>query len=142
MKVKIINQSKHELPTYATCGSAGVDLRANIEESLILNPGERALIPTGISIELPEGLEAQVRGRSGNAVKHGIVVFLGTIDSDYRGEIHVLMFNLGYEPIQIRNGDRIAQMVINPIVQAEWEQVESLSETERGSGGFGHTGAS
>ena len=140
MKVKIINKSKHELPKYATPGSAGADLRANIDEPVRLQPGERALVPTGIHIELPQGYEAQVRGRSGNAIKLGVVEHLGTIDSDYRGDVGVILFNKGYEPVEINDGDRIGQLIISPVVQAEWEEVEQLSDTERGSGGYGSTG--
>lgn len=140
MKVKIINKSKHELPKYGTPGSAGADLRANIDEPVHLQPGERALIPTGIHIELPEGYEAQVRGRSGNALKLGVVAHLGTIDSDYRGDVGVILYNNGYEPVEINDGDRIGQLIISPVVQAEWEEVEQLSDTERGTGGYGSTG--
>ena len=119
LKVKIINKSKHELPKYKTPGSAGADLRANIDEPVRLQPGERALVPTGIHIELPVGYEGQVRGRSGNAIKLGVVAHLGTIDSDYRGDIGVIIFNNGYEPVEINDGDRIGQLVIKPVVQAE-----------------------
>ncbi len=140
MKVKIINKSKHELPKYKTSGSAGADLRANIDEPVRLQPGERALIPTGIHIELPDGYEAQVRGRSGNALKLGVVAHLGTIDSDYRGDIGVILFNNGYEPVEINDGDRIGQLIISPVVQVEWDEVEQLSDTERGTGGYGSTG--
>ena len=140
LKVKIINKSKHELPKYKTPGSAGADLRANIDEPVRLQPGERALVPTGIHIELPVGYEGQVRGRSGNAIKLGVGAHLGTIDSDYRGDIGVIIFNNGYEPVEINDGDRIGQLVIKPVVQAEWEEVEELTDTERGENGYGHTG--
>jgi dUTP pyrophosphatase len=132
------------LPTYETAQSAGMDLRAAVTESLVVAPGERALVPTGLRIALPEGFEAQIRPRSGLAVKHGIslVNSPGTIDSDYRGAIGVILINMGQEPFTIARGDRIAQMVIAPFVHAAWEAVESLDETERGSGGFGHTGKS
>ena len=143
MKIRIVNHSKHELPQYATVASAGVDLRANLEEPLMLKPMERILVPTGLFIELPVGYEAQVRPRSGLAIKKGVTVLNspGTIDADYRGEIRVILINLSNEPFQINDGERIAQMVIAPHVQAEWEETEVLNETERGSGGFGHTGA-
>lgn len=143
MKVKIVNRSKHELPQYATEASAGMDLRANLEEPLTLNPQQRTLVPTGLFIELPVGYEAQVRPRSGLAIKHGITVLNspGTIDADYRGEIRVILINLSAEAFEINDGDRIAQMVIAPHVQARWEESEALNETERGAGGFGHTGA-
>ena len=130
------------LPGYETLGSAGMDLKASIEETLILAPGERSLIPTGIAIALPLGYEAQVRPRSGLAVKYGIgmVNSIGTIDSDYRGEIKVPLINHGSEPFAIQPGDRIAQMIVARYERVEWEQVEELDETERGQGGFGHTG--
>jgi len=142
MKIEIINESHHPLPQYATSQSAGVDLRANLEEAITLNPGERRLIPTGLRIALPAGVEAQVRPRSGLALKHGITVLNtpGTIDADYRGLIGVILINLGSEPFVINDGERIAQMVIARHEQAEWELVETLSETERGDGGFGHSG--
>lgn len=142
MKVEIINESHHPLPQYATAQSAGVDLRANLDESVTLQPGERKLVPTGLRIALPEGVEAQVRPRSGLALKHGITVLNtpGTIDADYRGLIGVILINLGSEPFVINDGERIAQMVIARHEQAEWELVETLSETERGDGGFGHSG--
>ena len=136
MKVKIVNKSPFKLPAYETKGSAGVDLQAYVESTVILKPLERVLVPTGISIELPEGYEAQVRARSGLAIKHGI----GTIDSDYRGEIKVILINLSDKEFTINNGDRIAQMVFIRHEQAEFELTEELNETERGSGGFGHTG--
>lgn len=142
MKVKIINNSKHPLPKYATAQSAGCDLRANIDEPIRLMPGDRALIPTGIHIQLPEGYEAQIRPRSGNALKIGLTELNspGTIDADYRGEIGAIVINLGGDPLEINDGDRVAQMVIAPVIQAEWEEVKSLDDTERGDGGFGHTG--
>jgi len=143
MKIRIVNQSKHELPQYATSASAGVDLRANLDEPMTLKPMERILVPTGLFIELPVGYEAQVRPRSGLAIKKGVTVLNspGTIDADYRGEIRVILINLSEEPFQINDGERIAQMVITSHVQAQWEETEVLNETERGSGGFGHTGA-
>lgn len=142
MKIKIINKSKHELPKYATTGSAGMDLRANINHPIILAPGERVLIPTGLHIALPVGYEAQIRPRSGLAIKYGITCLNtpGTIDSDYRGEIGVELINHGHESFVINDGERIAQMVIAQYEQAEWVMVEELDETERGDGGYGHTG--
>lgn len=142
MKVQIINRSHHTLPQYATELSAGVDLRANIEAPIELRPMERRLVPTGLFMALPPGYEAQVRPRSGLAIKHGITVLNtpGTIDADYRGEVCVILINLSDEPFIISDGERIAQMVIARHEQAEWEQVEVLSETERGAGGFGHSG--
>ena len=142
MKVQIINRSHHPLPQYATELSAGVDLRANIEAPIELRPMERRLVPTGLFMALPPGFEAQVRPRSGLAIKHGITVLNtpGTIDADYRGEVCVILINLSDEPFVIADGERIAQMVIARHEQAEWEQVEVLSETERGAGGFGHSG--
>ena len=142
MKVQIINRSHHPLPQYATELSAGVDLRANIESPIELRPMERRLIPTGLFMALPPGFEAQVRPRSGLAIKHGITVLNtpGTIDADYRGEVCVILINLSDESFVISDGERIAQMVIARHEQAEWEPVEVLSETERGAGGFGHSG--
>ncbi|MCQ2196145.1 MAG: dUTP diphosphatase [Bacteroidaceae bacterium] len=142
MKVKIINESHHPLPQYATEQSAGVDLRANLDEPITLQPLQRALVPTGLRIALPAGFEAQVRPRSGLALKHGITVLNtpGTIDADYRGLIGVILINLGQEPFVIQDGERIAQMVIAQHEQAEWELAETLDETERGDGGFGHSG--
>ena len=142
MKVQIINRSHHELPQYATPLSAGVDLRANIESPIELRPMERRLVPTGLFMALPPGYEAQVRPRSGLAIKHGITVLNtpGTIDADYRGEVCVILVNLSDEPFVIADGERIAQMVIARHEQAEWEPVEVLSETERGAGVFGHSG--
>lgn len=142
MKVQIINRSHHALPQYATPQSAGLDLRANLSSPIELWPLERKLIPTGLYIALPQGYEAQVRPRSGLALKHGISVLNspGTIDADYRGEICVILVNLSEEPFVINDGERIAQMVIARHEQAEWEQVDVLDETERGAGGFGHSG--
>ena len=142
MKVQIINRSHHPLPQYATPQSAGVDLRANIESPIELRPMERRLVPTGLFMALPPGYEAQVRPRSGLAIKHGITVLNtpGTIDADYRGEVCVILVNLSNEPFLIADGERIAQMIIARHEQAEWEPVEVLSETERGAGGFGHSG--
>ncbi len=130
------------LPAYETEGSAGMDLRADLEQAVCLQPGERVLIPTGLSIELPPGYEAQVRARSGLAIKHGIglVNGIGTIDSDYRGEIKVALINWGQEPVTIQSGDRIAQMVIARYERITWKPVDELEETGRGAGGFGHTG--
>ncbi|MBP5473828.1 MAG: dUTP diphosphatase [Bacteroidales bacterium] len=142
MKVKIINKSKHQLPSYSTPLSAGMDLRANIDESITLKPLQRKLIPTGIFIELPESYEAQIRPRSGLAIKHGITVLNtpGTIDADYRGEIGVILVNLSDQDFTINDGERICQMVISKHEQAEWVVVDELNSTERGAGGFGHTG--
>lgn len=142
MKVRIINKSPFELPAYKTSGSAGMDIRAFIEEPLSLESGERLLIPTGLFIELPDGYEAQLRPRSGLAFKKGISLpnSPATIDSDYRGEIQVALINLGKETVDIEPGERIAQMVIAKFEQVEWELAENLNETTRGSGGFGHTG--
>jgi dUTP pyrophosphatase len=142
MKVKIINRSKHPLPAYETLNSAGMDLRARLDESILLKPLERYLIPTGLFIELPPGYEAQIRPRSGNAYKFGITILNtpGTIDADYRGEIKVLLINLSNEDFVIEDGLRIAQMIISKHEKADWESVEILSETERGAGGYGHTG--
>ena len=142
MKVKIITESHHPLPAYATPQSAGVDLRANLDEPVTLMPMQRALIPTGLRIALPAGVEAQVRPRSGLALKHGITVLNspGTIDADYRGLIGVILVNLSQEPFVIQDGERIAQMVIARHEQAEWVETDTLDETERGEGGFGHSG--
>lgn len=142
MKVKIINRSHHPLPEYATTASAGLDLRANLDSPVTLQPLERKLIPTGLYIALPEGCEAQIRPRSGLALKHGISLLNtpGTIDADYRGEIGVILVNISNEPFEVRDGERIAQMVIARYEQVEWEPAESLDATERGAGGFGHTG--
>jgi dUTP pyrophosphatase len=140
--VPVINRSPYPLPAYATPGSAGLDLRAHLEEPRTLQPGERTLIPTGLSLALPDGYEAQVRPRSGLALKHGITVLNspGTVDADYRGDVGVILINHGHEPFEIAPGDRIAQLVVAAYAQVEWALVETLPETERGSGGFGHTG--
>ena len=142
MKIKIVSKSKHVLPAYETEASAGMDLRANLEESILLKPLQRALIPTGIFIELPIGYEAQVRPRSGLAFKKGVTVLNtpGTIDADYRGEIKVILVNISNEDFVVEDGERVAQMIIAKHEQAEWIQVEVLDETKRGAGGFGHTG--
>lgn len=142
MKIRIINKSEHELPHYETDASAGMDLRANIEEPITLKPLERAIIKTGLFMELPIGYEAQVRPRSGLAAKKGITVLNapGTIDADYRGEVGVILVNLSNTDFTIENGERIAQMVIAKHERAEWEEVQELSETLRGAGGFGSTG--
>lgn len=140
--VKIVNKSKHQLPQYATTLSAGMDIRANLDNPVTLKPMQRTLIPTGLFIELPAGFEAQIRPRSGLAIKKGITVLNtpGTIDADYRGEIGVILINLSEEDFIIEDGERICQMVIARHEQATWEQVEILGQTERGAGGFGHTG--
>lgn len=142
MKVKIVNHSPFDLPAYATALSAGMDLRANLEQPLVLGTLERALVPTGLHIELPAGYEAQIRPRSGLAAKHGISIVNapGTIDADYRGEIRVVLVNLSKEPFTVNPGERIAQMVVARHEQVEWEAVETLEESLRGSGGFGSTG--
>lgn len=142
MKIKIINKSKHTLPEYATSASAGMDLRANVDQPVVLKPLERMIIPTGLFMELPVGFEAQVRPRSGLALKHGITVLNspGTIDADYRGEVKVILINLSSEIFTIQDGERVAQLVIAKHEQAEWLPVEELIETQRGEGGFGHTG--
>ncbi|MBO4590595.1 MAG: dUTP diphosphatase [Bacteroidaceae bacterium] len=142
MKVQIINRSKHALPSYATPLSAGMDLRANLEEPITLQPLQRCLVPTGLFIALPEGYEAQVRPRSGLAIKKGVTVLNspGTVDADYRGEVCVVLVNLSSEPFVIEDGERVAQMIVAKHEQVEWEPVEILSDTERGAGGFGHTG--
>lgn len=142
IKVQVVNKSKHDLPTYATELSAGMDLRANIDEPITLNPLQRVLVPTGIFIALPQNYEAQVRPRSGLALKHGITVLNspGTIDADYRGELKIILINLSDEPFIINDGERIAQLIIARCEQAFLEKVEVLDETERGTGGFGHTG--
>lgn len=141
-QVKIVNKSKHALPAYSTSLSAGMDLRANLVEDIILQPGERKLIPTGLYIALPVGYEAQIRPRSGLALKFGIslVNTPGTIDADYRGEIGIILINLSNEPFVVKDGERICQMVINKYETIAWENTDSLEETERGAGGFGHTG--
>ena len=142
MKIQIINKSKHALPQYATALSAGMDLRANIDTPILLKPMQRKLVPTGLYIALPEGFEAQIRPRSGLALKKGITLLNtpGTIDADYRGVIGVIVVILSEEDFIIEDGERIAQMVIARYEKAEWEEVEVLGETERGDGGFGHTG--
>ncbi|SDQ15288.1 dUTP diphosphatase [Flagellimonas zhangzhouensis] len=142
MEIKVINKSGHALPHYETLASAGMDLRANIESPIVLKPLERAIVPTGIFMELPIGVEAQVRPRSGLAAKKGITVLNapGTIDADYRGEVGVILANLSSEEFTVENGERIAQMVIAKHERAEWVEVDSLSETDRGAGGFGSTG--
>jgi dUTP pyrophosphatase len=143
MKIKIVNKSNNKLPEYSTEQSAGVDLRANILKKINLKPLERTLVPTGLFIELPDGYEAQIRPRSGLATKKGITVLNtpGTIDADYRGEIMVILINLSNENVEINNGDRICQMVINRHEKASFEEVKVLKETKRGKGGFGHTGS-
>lgn len=142
MKVKIVNKSQHELPHYATLQSAGMDLRANITESITLKPLERTLVKTGLFIQLPVGYEAQIRPRSGLAYKKGITVLNspGTIDADYRGEIGIILANLSNQELVIENGERVAQMVIAKHEQADWKEVKTLEATERGVGGFGSTG--
>lgn len=142
MKVRVINRSHHQLPEYATPLSAGMDIRANLDEPVVLNPLERKLIPTGLYISLPDGYEAQMRPRSGLAIKHGITLLNapGTIDADYRGEIGVILVNLSNEPFTVNDGERICQMVVAAHSQVEWIPVECLDDTERGDGGFGHTG--
>ncbi|NBH92481.1 dUTP diphosphatase [Duncaniella muris] len=142
MKVKIINESGHDLPAYETPSSAGMDVRAKLDSPLTLQPMQRALIPTGLRIQLPHGYECQVRPRSGLALKHGIslVNTPGTIDADYRGEIGIIAINLSDTPYTISDGERIAQLVIKEYVRAEWQPVSTLDHTERGDGGFGHTG--
>jgi dUTP pyrophosphatase len=142
MNIRIINRSKNNLPAYETVHAAGMDLRADLEAPVRLNPMERKLIPTGLHIELPEGFEAQIRPRSGLAFKHGISIVNspGTIDADYRGEIKVLLINLSTEPFEINTGDRIAQMIIAQYEKVSWQEVEVLNETSRGAGGYGHTG--
>lgn len=142
MEVKIVNKSNHRLPEYATPSSAGMDLKANTTEPIVLGPLERQMIPTGIYIGLPEGYEAQVRPRSGLAAKYGVTVANapGTVDADYRGEIKVILINLSNEKFVVNPGDRIAQLVIAKYERVEWDEVATLDETERGEGGFGHTG--
>jgi len=142
MNIRIINKSKNSLPAYETLHAAGMDLRAELDEQIVLKPMERKLVPTGLFIELPEGFEAQIRPRSGLAFKHGIGIVNspGTIDADYRGEIKVLLINYGDQPFEINTGDRVAQMVVARHEKVNWEQVDSLNETTRGAGGYGHTG--
>lgn len=142
MKIRIVNHSRHPLPAYETIASAGMDLRANLDGDVLLKPLERSLVPTGLFIEIPLGYEAQIRPRSGLAAKKGITLLNtpGTIDADYRGEIKVILVNLSNEDFLIRDGERIAQMIIAAHEQAEWVEVEELEQTQRGAGGFGHTG--
>jgi dUTP pyrophosphatase len=142
MKVKIVNRSQNSLPLYSTTQSAGMDLRADLAEPLVIRPLERMLIPTGLYIQLPNGYEAQVRPRSGLAINKGVTVLNspGTIDADYRGEIKIILINLSHEDFIVNNGERIAQMVISSYKRVEWDKVEILDESERGEGGFGHTG--
>lgn len=142
LTIKVINTSTNPLPDFATVDSAGVDLRAHLEDSIAILPGERHLIPTGLFMEIPEGYEVQIRPRSGLAIKHGVTVLNspGTIDADYRGEVKVILINLGQETFVVEPGDRVCQMVLNKYERFVWSHVEVLSVTERGSGGFGHTG--
>ena len=142
MKVRIVNKSKHDLPSYSTVFSAGMDLRADLDKPRMLKPGERSLVPTGLFVELPRGYEAQIRPRSGLAIKKGVTVLNtpGTIDSDYRGEIGIILINLSDEDFIINNGERICQMIITRHETIEWEETDLLNDTERGKGGFGHTG--
>jgi dUTP pyrophosphatase len=142
MKIRIVNSSRHPLPAYETPASAGMDLRANLSDPLCLKTLERALVPTGLFIELPPGYEAQVRPRSGLAIKKGITLLNtpGTIDADYRGEIKVILINLSNEEFIVHDGERIAQLIVSAHEKADWEQVDTLVETGRGTGGFGHTG--
>jgi dUTP pyrophosphatase len=142
MKVRIVNQSKHPLPAYETSASAGMDLRANLDSEVLIKPLERFLIPTGLFVEIPEGFEAQIRPRSGLAIKHGITLLNtpGTIDSDYRGEVKIILVNLSNQDFIVKDGERIAQMVIAEYKKIAWVEVSDLSATERGVGGFGHTG--
>lgn len=142
IKIKLVNQSPNPMPEFATEGSAGVDLRANLNEDVLIKPLERVMVPTGLFIELPGGYEAQIRPRSGLAAKHGITVLNtpGTIDSDYRGEIKVILVNLSNDEFSIQNGDRICQMVVHKYETFNWEEVSELKLTQRGGGGFGHTG--
>jgi len=144
LNVKVINRSKHALPHYATASSAGMDLKANLDDAIILQPGERALIPTGIFMELPAGFEAQVRPRSGLALKHGVTVLNapGTVDADYRGEVGVILVNLGEKAFAVEDGERVAQLVVAPYTQVSWQEADTLGETDRGEGGFGSTGKS
>ncbi|MCU6769549.1 dUTP diphosphatase [Barnesiella propionica] len=142
VKVKIINKSKHELPAYGTLFSAGMDIRANLDNPVVVEPMQRILIPTGLYMALPEGFEAQIRPRSGLALKHGIGILNspGTIDADYRGEIGIILINLSDKPFEIKDGERICQMVVKEFCRVEWEETDTLEETDRGAGGFGHTG--
>ncbi len=142
ISVKIVNASGHALPAYATVSSAGMDVRAHLSEPVVLGPLERALVPTGLRVQLPEGYEMQLRPRSGLALKHGITLVNtpGTIDADYRGEIGVILINLSDRPFTINDGERICQMVIAPYTRVQWTPTETLDDSERGDGGFGHTG--
>ncbi len=142
VKVKVINKGKHALPEYGTLHAAGMDVRANLSEPVVLKPMERKIIPTGLFIELPEGYEAQLRPRSGLAIKKGITLLNtpGTIDADYRGEVGVILINLSQEDFVVEDGERICQMVIKPYTRIEWEETDTLEDSERGAGGFGHTG--
>ena len=142
LSVRIVNRGKHPLPHYATEHSAGMDLRANLDAPVVLAPGQRSLVPTGLFLELPEGTEAQVRPRSGLAFKHGVTVLNapGTIDADYRGEVGVLLVNLGQEPFTVNDGERIAQLVVARYVRVSFAESADLRASERGAGGFGHTG--
>ncbi len=142
MEIRIVNHSQHALPEYATALSAGMDLRANLVDDIVLQPLQRALVPTGLYIALSEGTEAQIRPRSGLAYKHGVTVLNspGTIDADYRGEVKVLLVNLSSDPFTVKNGERIAQMVIARHETVQWQAVNELEDTARGEGGFGHTG--
>ncbi|MDD4554397.1 MAG: dUTP diphosphatase [Bacteroidales bacterium] len=142
MKIRIVSHSRHPLPSYETGASAGMDLRASLDAPVLLKPMERALIPTGLFVEIPEGYEAQIRPRSGLAIKHGITVLNtpGTIDADYRGEVRIILVNLSKEDFTITDGERIAQMIVAAHEKVDWEPVVELAETARGAGGFGHTG--
>jgi len=142
MKIRIVNKSKHPVPTYETIHSAGMDIRANLDNPILLKSMQRALIPTGLFVEIPVGYEAQIRPRSGLAFKNGITVLNtpGTIDADYRGEVKVIIINLSKEDFEVKDGERVAQMIIAAHERANWEEVNELAETTRGSGGFGHTG--
>lgn len=142
MVIKVVNESNNKLPAYETVYSAGMDVKANLAESVVVQPFQRVLIPTGLYIELPEGYEAQIRPRSGLAIKHGLTVLNspGTIDADYRGEVKIILINLSHDEFEIKNGERIAQMIISRHETAQWQEVEILEKTKRGEGGFGHTG--
>jgi dUTP pyrophosphatase len=142
MKIKVINKSKHQLPSYSTASSAGMDIRADIDEEIVLKPMERALVKTGLYLEIPIGYEVQIRPRSGLAINKGITILNspGTIDADYRGEVCIVLINLSNENFVIKDGERICQMIISKHEKAEWVSVDNLLETERGTGGFGHTG--
>lgn len=142
MQIKVINKSNNALPQYSTSFSAGMDIRAHLDNSVVLKPGDRKLIPTGLYFEIPEGYEVQIRPRSGLAIKSGITVLNspGTIDADYRGEVCVILINLGSEDFEIHSGDRIAQMIVSKYEHSSWLEVAELNSTERGAGGFGHTG--